>query len=80
MEYAILSIFLRQPLKAYLDFELGLTPVNTVCKFNLATTTFANSITLTPCIVTLSVEGENQVMHALYAQQSDLEDFLENDE
>ena len=67
-------------LKVELDIEPGLVTVNTMCKSDLARTTFANSITLTPGTVTLSVDGENLLVHALYASQTDPEDFIEMDE
>lgn len=67
-------------LKVDLDIEPGLISVDTICKSDLARTTFANSITLTPGTVTLSVEGEQLLVHALYASDTDPEDFLEMDE
>ena len=67
-------------LKVELDIEPGLVSVKTMCKSDLARTTFANSITLTPGTVTLSVEGENLLVHALYASQTDPDDFSEMDE
>ena len=67
-------------LKVELDIEPGIVTVNTMCKSDLARTTFANSITLTPGTVTLSVEGENLLVHALYASKTDPDDFFEIDE
>ncbi len=67
-------------LKVELDIEPGIVTVNTMCKSDLARTTFANSITLTPGTVTLSVDGDNLLVHALYASQTDPDDFLEMDE
>lgn len=53
-------------LRADLDIDPALVKVKTGCRTDLAKTTFANSITLTPGTVTLSVEGDMLLVHALY--------------
>lgn len=53
-------------LKADLDISPALVRVKTTCKSDLAKVTFANSITLTPGTVTIEVEGDKLLVHALY--------------
>ncbi len=55
-------------LRADLDINPALVKVKTRCRTDLAKTTFANSITLTPGTVTLSVEGDMLLVHALYEE------------
>lgn len=53
-------------LKADLDISPALVKVKTNCKSDLAKVTFANSITLTPGTVTVEIEGDKLLVHALY--------------
>jgi len=53
-------------LKADLDISPALVRVKTTCRTDLAKVTFANSITLTPGTVTIEVEGDKLLVHALY--------------
>ncbi|GAB4164087.1 MAG: Na+/H+ antiporter subunit E [Rickettsiaceae bacterium] len=45
-----------------------LAPIKTIQNKNLGIVIYANSITLTPGTVTLSIEGENLLIHALDAK------------
>ena len=53
-------------LAADLDICPALVRVRTTCESDLAKVTFANSITLTPGTVTVAVEGDKLLVHALY--------------
>ena len=57
---------IRACLAADLDISPALVRVRTTCRSDLARVTFANSITLTPGTVTVSVEGDKLLVHALY--------------
>jgi len=59
-------IVIKACLKADLDIEPALVKVKTRCKSDLAKTVFANSITLTPGTVSVAVEGDKILVHALY--------------
>jgi multicomponent Na+:H+ antiporter subunit E len=65
-----------QVARLVLDPRLPIDPVvvrfNTRLSTDLARTTFANSITLTPGPVTLDVEGSELVVHALTTAMADL--------
>lgn len=65
--------------RADLDINPALVKVKTTCRSELAKTTFANSITLTPGTVTLSVEGDKLLVHALYEQDAEPSAFVEMD-
>jgi multicomponent Na+:H+ antiporter subunit E len=62
---------IRACLKADLDINPALVRVKTVCRSNLAKTTFANSITLTPGTVTVEIEGDRMLVHALYEEDAE---------
>ncbi len=66
-------------LKVDLDINPALVKVRTRCQSDLARTTFANSITLTPGTVTLSVDGDRLLVHALYEEDSEPDAFEEMD-
>ena len=53
-------------LSAYLTIDPALVKVKTQCESDLAKTVFANSITLTPGTVSVEVEGNKILVHALY--------------
>lgn len=72
-------VVIRACLRAELDVHPALVKVATTCRTDLAKTVFANSITLTPGTVTLEVEGEWMLVHALYEDQAQPEDFIEMD-
>lgn len=55
-------------LRADLDINPALVKVKTRCQTDLATTLFANSITLTPGTVTVGVEQDRLLVHALYEE------------
>lgn len=70
---------IRACLKAELDINPALVKVKTTCQSDLAKTTFANSITLTPGTVTLSIEGDKMLVHALYEEDADPSAFTDMD-
>ncbi len=70
---------IRACLKADLDINPALVKVKTRCKSDLAKTTFANSITLTPGTVTLAVDGDKLLVHALYEEDAEPGAFDEMD-
>ncbi|MCR9271451.1 MAG: Na+/H+ antiporter subunit E [Henriciella sp.] len=53
-------------LRSNLDINPALVKVKTGCESDLARTVFANSITLTPGTVSVEVEGDKILVHALY--------------
>ncbi|WP_300379227.1 Na+/H+ antiporter subunit E [Henriciella sp.] len=62
------------------DINPALVKVKTQCESDLAKTIFANSITLTPGTVTIEVEGNKLLVHALYEEDATPESFAEMDE
>lgn len=66
--------------RADLDINPALVKVKTRCESDLAKTIFANSITLTPGTVTIEVEGDKLLVHALYEESAAPESFLDMDE
>ena len=50
------------------------------CESDLAKTIFANSITLTPGTVTVEIEGDKFLVHALFEESAAPEAFVEMDE
>ncbi|MEO0465438.1 MAG: Na+/H+ antiporter subunit E [Pseudomonadota bacterium] len=66
---------IRACLSAELDINPALVKVKTTCRSDLAKTIFANSITLTPGTVTLTVEGDKLLVHALYEQDAEPASF-----
>lgn len=72
-------IVIRACLKVDLDIDPALVKVKTTCRSDLAKTTFANSITLTPGTVTLAVEGDQLLVHALYEDEAGPDAFDEMD-
>ena len=69
----------RACLRAELDINPALVKVKTTCRSDLAKTTFANSITLTPGTVTLSIDGDKMLIHALYEEDAEPSAFAEMD-
>lgn len=72
-------IVIKACLRAELDINPALVKVKTECESDLAKTVFANSITLTPGTVSVAVEGDKILVHALYEDQAQPEAFLEMD-
>jgi len=70
----------RACLRADLDIHPALVKVKTSCKTDLAKTLFANSITLTPGTVTIEVEPNRLLVHALYEESAAPGAFTEMDE
>lgn len=66
-------------LRADLDIDPALIKIKTSCQSDLAKVTFANSITLTPGTVTISVDGDKMLVHALYEDNAQPEAFVEMD-
>jgi len=61
-------IVVRACLKAEQDINPALVKVKTRCQTDLGKTLFANSITLTPGTVTIEVERDLLLVHALYEE------------
>ena len=57
-------------LRSNLDIDPALVKVKTGCESDLARTVFANSITLTPGTVSVEVEGDKILVHALYEESA----------
>lgn len=66
--------------QADLDINPALVKVKTACETDLAKTLFANSITLTPGTVTVQVEQNRLLVHALYEEAAGPDAFTEMDE
>jgi len=66
-------------LKAEMQLSPALVKVNTRCRTDLAKATFANSITLTPGTVTVDIEGQSLLVHALFEAAAGPESFEEMD-
>ena len=67
-------------LSANLNINPALVKVKTRCESDFAKTIFANSITLTPGTVTVEVEGDKLLVHALFEESAAPEAFREMDE
>lgn len=63
-------VVIKACLRADLDIEPALVKVKTRCQSDLAKTVFANSITLTPGTVSISIEGDKILVHALYESEA----------
>lgn len=61
-------VVVRACLKAEQDINPALVKVKTRCQTGLGKTLFANSITLTPGTVTIEVERDLLLVHALYEE------------
>ena len=70
---------IRACLKADLDINPALVKVKTTCESDLAKTLFANSITLTPGTVTVAVEKNRILVHALYEEEAGPDAFADMD-
>ena len=70
---------IRGCLSAELDICPTLVKVKTTCQSDLAKTIFANSITLTPGTVTISIEGNKMLVHGLYEPECEPEAFIDMD-
>lgn len=71
---------IRACLRADIDIHPALVKVKTKCQSDLAKTLFANSITLTPGTVTIEVESNRLLVHALYEEAAGPTAFNEMDE
>ena len=63
-------VVIKACLKSTLDINPALVKVKTGCESDLARTVFANSITLTPGTVSVEVEGNKILVHALYEESA----------
>lgn len=70
---------IRACVRPDLDINPALVRVRTVCRSDIARTVFANSITLTPGTVTIDVDGDRLLVHALYEESAPPESFAEMD-
>lgn len=70
---------IRACVMADMDIEPALVKVKTTCMTDLAKVTFANSITLTPGTVTIDIDDDKMLVHALYEQSATREAFEDMD-
>jgi multicomponent Na+:H+ antiporter subunit E len=68
-------VVIKACLRANLDINPALVKVKTACESDLAKTTFANSITLTPGTVSVLLEGDKILVHGLYEEGAQPEAF-----
>ncbi len=73
-------IVIRACLRADLDIDPALVKVKTRCESDLARTVLANSITLTPGTVTIEIDSDRFLIHALYEELAGPGAFDEMDE
>jgi len=72
-------VVIKACLRSELDINPALVKVKTGCESDLAKTVFANSITLTPGTISVTIEGDKILVHALYEEQAGPEAFAEMD-
>ena len=72
-------VVIKACLRADLDISPALVKVKTQCHSDLGKTLFANSITLTPGTVTVAVEKNLMLVHALYEEAALPSAFVEMD-
>lgn len=72
-------VVIKACIRADLDINPALVKVKTRGKSDMAKTVFANSITLTPGTISVTIEDDKILVHALYEQYAQPEDFLEMD-
>lgn len=72
-------VVIKACLRSTLDINPALVKVKTGCESDLARTVFANSITLTPGTVSVEVEGDKILVHALYEEEAGPGAFSEMD-
>ncbi len=72
-------VVIRAAVAAVPDIEPAMVKVKTRCKSDLARVIFANSITLTPGTVTVDVDGDELLVHALYKSEAGSGAFDEMD-
>ena len=70
---------LRACLASEVNINPALVKIRTRCQSDLARTIFANSITLTPGTVTVDIDGDMLLVHALFEDEAQPEDFEEMD-
>lgn len=63
-------VVIKACLRADLDINPALVKVKTKCETDLARTVFANSITLTPGTVSVEINGDKILVHALYEEEA----------
>lgn len=67
----------RAVLSPDLEVSPKMTKISTKGQSDLAKTMFANSITLTPGTVSIDLQEDHILVHALLSEMSDPEDFVE---
>ena len=72
-------VVIKACLRSTLDINPALVKVKTACESDLARTVFANSITLTPGTVSVEIEGDKILVHALYEEAASPGAFDEMD-
>ncbi len=72
-------VVIKACLRSDLDIDPTLVKIKTECQSDLAKTVFANSITLTPGTISVAVEGNKILVHALYEGYAQPDAFLEMD-
>ena len=70
---------IRACLKTELDISPALVKVKTTCRSEMAKALFCNSMTLTPGTVTVEVDGDKVLVHALHEDSAQPEAFREMD-
>ena len=70
---------IRACLKPELDIAPALVKVKTRCRSDMSKALFANSITLTPGTVSVELEGDKILVHALYEDSAGPDAFEEMD-
>lgn len=68
---------IRAVLAPNIDVKPGMIKVKAAQKTDIGKTMFANSITLTPGTVSVAVEGDDIIVHALLSDNVSVEDFQE---
>ena len=72
-------VVIKACLRSELDINPALVKVKTSCESDLAKTVFANSITLTPGTISVELDSNKILVHALYEEQAQPEAFAEMD-
>ncbi len=63
-------VVIKACISANLNLNPALVKVRTGCESDLARTVFANSITLTPGTVSVALDGDKVLVHALFEEQA----------
>lgn len=63
-------VVIKACLRSTLDINPALVKIKTRCESDLARTVFANSITLTPGTVSVEIDADKILVHALYEEEA----------